>query len=288
MRKHALLPCNGLDKAAGPLARELALALAGAGGGELVCPVLSHRAPARYAKLATELPLLAIDGCATRCASRLAAELGWTVKRRLQISDEAKEAGVALSDALTLEPAALELCRRLAERLLAEGDPAPTGVREQALAEADFSAPVEYVSFTQDKFLFRVPKDGFFFNENDCWARVSGNRARIGISDYMQQNLSDMLFCTPAQVGAEVEQFGEAGTLESTKAVFEIISPVSGRVVASNADVVNNPEVINQDPYERGWIVEMELSDFASDRELLLDCQQYLSLAKKKAAEFRP
>ena len=286
MKRYALLPCNGLDKAAGPLARELALGLAAEGGGELICPVLAQRAPARYAKLASELPLLAIDGCATRCASRLAGDLGWKVERRLQIAEAAKAAGVTLDDSLRPGPAGLTLCRKLIADLgqQAEEELPP---RSQALA-ADFSAPVRYASFTQDKFVFRVPKEGYLFNENDCWARVSGNRARVGISDYMQQNLSDLLFCTPAEVGAEIEQFGEAGTVESTKAVFELVSPVSGRLVAVNAEAVDNPEIVNQDPYERGWIVEMELSDLASDRDFLLDCQQYLNLAKQKAAEFRP
>lgn len=287
MRRYALLPCNGLDKAAGPLTRELALSLMAAGAGEIICPVLSRRAPARYAKLASELPVFAIDGCATRCASRLAGDLGWKVERRLQIAEEAKAAAIALEDSLIPGPVGLALCQKLATTLLADEEakaPAPAA----GGTEADFTTPVEYASFTHDKFLFRVPKEGYFFNENDCWVRVSGNRARVGISDYMQQNLSDLLFCTPAEVGTKIEQFGEAATLESTKAVYELVSPVSGKVVAVNTEAVDNPEIVNQDPYERGWIVELELSDFASERDLLLDGEQYLNLVKKKVAEFRP
>ncbi len=280
--RYAILPCNGLDKAAGPLSREVALALLEAAGGELVCPVLLQRAPARYEKAIAGLPLLVIDGCATRCASRLAADRGLKVDGKLLVSEAARQAKVDLGDSLVPDAPALAFCRGLAAELLRERA-APVEV----VPSVDFSGYVEYESFTHDKYVFRVPREGYYFNENDCWARVSGNRARVGISDYMQQSLSDILYCKPPAVGAEVEQFGEAGIVESHKAAFEIVAPVSGRVVAVNNQVVDKPELINSSPYEEGWIVEMELADFDSDRGLLLDGSQYLELLGKKAAEHR-
>ncbi len=70
-----------------------------------------------------------------------------------------------------------------------------------------------------------------------------------------------------------MEQFGELGSLESSKAVFEIIAPASGTVVVVNADVVANPGLINEDPYGKGWLVEMMLSNWLANRELLLTRQ---------------
>ena len=87
---------------------------------------------------------------------------------------------------------------------------------------------------THDKFEFRIPVVDYVFNENDVWARVLDGVARVGISDYMQQKLTDISYFDPPKVGAVVEQFGELGSVESAKAVFEIISPISGTVTAVN------------------------------------------------------
>ncbi|MGB9810018.1 MAG: glycine cleavage system protein H, partial [Caldanaerobacter sp.] len=131
-----------------------------------------------------------------------------------------------------------------------------------------------------------VPRSGFYFNENDCWAYVAGNRARVGVTDYVQQSLSDIMFFNPPEVGVEVEQFGELGAIESAKAVFEVVSPVSGKVVRVNEELVSSPELINEDPYKKGWIAELELTDFESDRELLLDFDKYFEILKRKVDEF--
>jgi glycine cleavage system H protein len=150
-------------------------------------------------------------------------------------------------------------------------------------AKASFSQAAIYRTFSVDKFLFKVPEAGYFFNENDCWARVEAGRARVGVSDYVQQSASDMIFFEPPTVGAEVSIFDEVGSLETTKTALDIISPVSGKVVAVNKEVVEAPELINEDPYERGWAVELELSDFESDMELLMDASAYFDYLKQKA-----
>jgi len=279
---YAVLPCNGLDRTEGQMAREVALQLISTGG-ELVCPVLFNRAPARYTKIAEQLPLFVIDGCPTRCASHLASDQGLKIVRRIQIAEELKAAGHGVEDALMPGSEALAFCRALAARLLSEDG---ASAEAPAAATPGFDAPVEYESFTYDKYLFRVPAAGYHFNENDCWARVAGSRCRVGISDYVQQQLSDIIFCHPPELGAKVEQFGEAGTVDSTKATFEIVSPVTGTVVAVNAEAAAKPELLNEDPYERGWVAELELADFASDRELLLDCCRYLEILKEKVKEF--
>jgi glycine cleavage system H protein len=86
-----------------------------------------------------------------------------------------------------------------------------------------------------------VPKNPeIYFNENDCWAYVIGNRARIGVTDFVQQNLSDILYFTPPEIDAEIEQFGEVGEIESSKMLIDLISPVSGKVVRINDTLTKN------------------------------------------------
>jgi len=109
-----------------------------------------------------------------------------------------------------------------------------------------------------------------------------GNRARIGVTDFVQQNLSDILYFTPPIMGAEIDQFGEVGEIESSKSVFEVISPLSGKVISINDTLVQQPELINENPYELGWIAEIELADFESDKELLIGFDKYFEIMKRK------
>jgi len=280
--RFAVLPCNGLDKAVGPLAREIALAVVEACHGELVCPVLFNNLPARYTK-AVELPLIVVDGCGTRCATKLAAEHHLKVTRKLQVAEALKLLGEPAGESLTPDAQRLALCRLLAGRLLSAPEDAAA-----AEGQAAFTAPAEYATVTHDKFVFRIPLQGYLLDENHCWARVVGARARVGISDYMQQELGDLTFCELPQVGAEVGQFDAVGSVESVKAVSDIISPVSGRVVAVNPAVAETPELINEDPYVRGWVAELELRDLENDRALLLDGEAYLALVRQRAADYRP
>ncbi|MHB9035776.1 MAG: glycine cleavage system protein H [Armatimonadota bacterium] len=141
------------------------------------------------------------------------------------------------------------------------------------------------MTVTYYKFDFKIPAEGYLFNENDCWVQVIGNRARVGISDFVQQSMTDITYFEPAEVGRQVEQFDEVGSLESGKSMMDVLSPVSGRVVAVNTQLADTPELANEDPYGKGWIAEIELRDFESDRELLLDAEAYSKVVEKKAAE---
>ncbi len=281
--KYAVLPCNGLDKCAGQITKEIALAVCEQTASELICPVFYQVADARYDKIAKENPLLVIDGCGTRCASKLAAAKGLKIQKKLTVSEEAQNRNQTLpTDTIRLGEAERALAVELASELTKE-DEAP---QEERCLEAAYQAPNDFSIYTKEKFIFRVPKDGFYFTENDCWVQVSGNRARIGVTDYVQQSLSDIMFFTPPNLAADLEQFDEAGVIESGKAVFEVICPVSGKVVAVNAELANAPEFINQSPYEKGWIAELELTNFAEELDFLLNTEDYMKILKKKVDDF--
>lgn len=121
-----------------------------------------------------------------------------------------------------------------------------------------------------------IPDDLRYSPEHE-WVRVDGTRARIGITDYAQDALGDIVFVDLPTVGAQIDKGGQIGEVESTKSVSEIYAPVSGMVAAVNDTLTANPERINQDPYGDGWICEVDL---ASEAELssLLDAAAYSEL----------
>lgn len=284
-KSYAILSCNGLDKLAGSLTREIALQIAEQTGSEIICPTFYRVADARYNKLAAEKPLLVIDGCGTRCAGKLAAEKELKIAAKINIAEESKKHNIEIGSGLRLGENELQLCKLLVDNFFKE-----ELSKEASLEKTDqvsMPAEIDYEIYKKDKFVFRLPKEAaFYFTENDCWVYVVGNKARIGVTDFVQQSLSDIMFFTPPDIGSEIEQFGEAGNIESGKAVFEIICPVSGVITAVNEDLLDYPEYINENPYEKGWIAELQLTDFEGDKELLMQFDEYIEIMKRKVDEF--
>lgn len=282
--KYAILTCNGLDKSAGCIAREIALQIAEQTVSEIICPVLYQVADARYKKIAEENPLLVIDGCQTRCASKLAGDKGLKIAKKINVAEYAKTNQIEFPEQLRLDDKGINLAKALTAEIFKGGQEGEK-ITHSPIHPSSHS-PIEYATYQKDKFIFKTPTEGFLFNENDCWAYVVGNIARVGVADYVQHSLSDIIFFVPPEIGQEIEQFGELGQLESTKAVFEVISPVSGKVIAVNDELINNPELANQSPYEKGWIAEIELTNFEEDEEFLLDYEGYFKVLKRKVDEY--
>jgi glycine cleavage system H protein len=281
IKNFAILPCNGLDKCAGAIARELAIKICENENNEIICPVFYRVAETKYNKIAGRHPLLVIDGCQTRCASKLAAEKNLKISRKVTITEIAKSHNIELTNNLRLTDNEYALIEILLNELNLATDKIT-----QSVYEIHSSYDFEYESFHHGKFIFRVPKNReVYFNENDCWAFVIGNRARIGVTDFVQQNLSDILYFTPPDIGAQIDQFGEAGDIESSKSVFELISPVSGEVISINDKLIQKPELLNENPYELGWIAELELTDIEGDKELLIGFDKYFEIMKKKVED---
>ena len=122
-----------------------------------------------------------------------------------------------------------------------------------------------------------LPDDLRYTDEHD-WARITGDTARIGVSDYAQDQLGDIVFVELPAVGDTIARGEVFGTLESVKAVSELYLPLSGEVVAVNTALVDAPELINQDPYA-AWIIEVRPSD-AGEYDLLLTAAAYLDLLR--------
>ncbi|MBB3112526.1 glycine cleavage system H protein [Paenibacillus phyllosphaerae] len=109
-------------------------------------------------------------------------------------------------------------------------------------------------------------RDDLVYSKEHEWAGLAeGNRVRVGITDHAQDLLGDIVFVEYPQVGDIVEADASIGTIESVKTVSELYSPVSGTIVSVNGELQNRPELLNAEPYEGGWIVEIELSEPAEE-----------------------
>ena len=142
----------------------------------------------------------------------------------------------------------------------------------------------EYIETTIDKFIFRVAVDRLY-SADGVWARMEGNRVRVGVTDFLQQRNGDAAFVHIKPVGTKLSAGDELAELETIKANVSLYTPVGGMVVEVNADLDMNPENINQEPYGKGWLADIEAADWAGDKEKLLDPRAYLSLIRKQAEE---
>ena len=142
----------------------------------------------------------------------------------------------------------------------------------------------EYLETSHDKFVFRV-KVGYFYSKDDFWANVSDNIATVGVSDFLQKARGDVAFLETVEVGTAVSQGQELGKIETIKATFAILSPVSGKVVEVNSELESSAYLINEDPYGAGWLYKIELADPAGDKANLLQAASYLELMEQKIAE---
>ncbi len=133
---------------------------------------------------------------------------------------------------------------------------------------------------------YKVP-EGLFYTKEHEWARVTGDTTRVGITDYAAKTLNDIVYLTLPPPGRQVRQLESFGTVESIKAVSELYSPLSGTVTATNPELVNHPELVNQSPYESGWIIELKHSNLEGEKKTLLSPREYEGLLKSLAAEHK-
>ena len=118
------------------------------------------------------------------------------------------------------------------------------------------------------------PSDRRYSREHEWIKLDERSTALVGITHFAQEQLGDVVYVDLPSVGTHLEQFAKLGEVESVKAVSEIYSPVSGKVVEINQDIIDHPEVVNEDPYGRGWFLRVESHD-SSELDNLLTAEQY-------------
>jgi glycine cleavage system H protein len=125
-----------------------------------------------------------------------------------------------------------------------------------------------------------VPEDLRYTREHE-WVRVDGSTAWVGITDYAQDALGDVVYVSLPEVGATVAAMGPCCEVESTKSVSDVYAPLSGRVTEVNSELSDAPQLVNEDPYGKGWIFALEISD-PSEVDGLLDAAAYGALLEEQ------
>lgn len=120
------------------------------------------------------------------------------------------------------------------------------------------------------------------YAEDHEWVKKNGDNMRIGISDYAQDQLGDIVFVELPEVGDIIERTVQFGTVESVKAVSELLMPVGGEIVAVNTSLQESPELVNSDPYDNGWMIEVNLGN-PTEYDELMDKDGYLNMLKGSA-----
>lgn len=128
----------------------------------------------------------------------------------------------------------------------------------------------------------KIPPENYLFTADGYWLYIQKNIAKIGITDFMQHKYPDITSCSLAQVGTEIKRSNIFGSIESRKTVIDLISPVSGKIIAINDAVIKSPELLNNDPYAEGWMLEVELTDGTNDTKSLLNANEYITTLKTK------
>jgi len=126
-----------------------------------------------------------------------------------------------------------------------------------------------------------LPEDCRYTQDHE-WARIDGEKVRVGVSDYAQDQLGDIVFLELPQVGDVFKKGEMFGTVESVKAVSELYMPVSGEVIAINSTLEDSPQLVNKRPYEEGWMVDVKPID-PTEMDALLTRQAYLEMLGKGA-----
>lgn len=122
-----------------------------------------------------------------------------------------------------------------------------------------------------------LPQDLLFSKEHE-WVRLDGDSATIGITDYAQNALGDIVYVELPKTGAKIEQFANIGVIESVKAVSDLFTPISGEVVDVNAELENDPAAVNREPYDAGWLLKVRVSN-PDETKVLLSPGEYEKIA---------
>ena len=122
--------------------------------------------------------------------------------------------------------------------------------------------------------------DGLYYTKEHEWMKIEGDKCRVGMCDYAQKQLHEIVFVDPPKVGAKTTQMQSMGTVESVKAVADIFAPASGEVLEVNTKLSSNPEILNQSPYGDGWIAIVKPSNLDQELKALMNPEAYAEYLK--------
>lgn len=264
-----VLPCAGYDRPGGKTSRVVAdhLLLVDSSINIGSIAALASERPGEIKDLRSS-DIVCIDGCSFKCASKAVKKYNTREFQSIEVS--------TIPDLEKLETD--EQVRTIASMIFRLWDSKPASI----IKKTDAIQPEgDFLTEMIDKFILRVKK-GLLYSDNDFWVQREEDSVRIGLSDLLQQMVSDVYFVELAEIGTHAEFGDELGSFESTKIAMEIISPISGTVIEKNNTLEDSPEFVNESPYGKGWLYVLQPDD-SSELDLLKTADEYLAYGVKKA-----
>jgi len=139
----------------------------------------------------------------------------------------------------------------------------------------------DFMEMTYDKFIFRV-ESSYLYHPDECWVKRNGDLVTVGVTDFFQKTIGDVIFIEFPETGAEVTKGDEVGMIETIKVNVTLISPVSGTIKEVNGGLGDNPQWVNSEPYCKGWLFKMAPSDWETDKKELMEARVYFSRMEEK------
>ncbi len=260
-----ILPCAGYDRPGGKVSRHVAEVLEKERPDIIIGSVaaLAAERPGELKNLRAS-DVISIDGCSMKCASKMVERHAHRGFGSIDVTDFTDKSDTLVDEIITKID---DLWKS------SKSD-------EHAIETPQFQGS-EYLTEMVDKFVLKI-KNGLFYSDNDFWVQQEGPLVRIGATDLLQQMVSDIYFIDLVDTEVHVDLGDDIGSFESTKIAMEIISPVSGTVLERNHELENSPELVNEDPYGKGWFYLIRPDDI-NELELLKTANEYLAYGIEKA-----
>jgi glycine cleavage system H protein len=127
---------------------------------------------------------------------------------------------------------------------------------------------------------YKIIED-LLYSKDHVWIKIENNKAKIGITDYIQKNLHDIVYIELPEINSNISQGKQIALIESIKTISEIHSPLTGKIIKINEELKSKPELINESPYEDGWIAIIEPKNFEKEKNNFLNFEKYLEYIKE-------
>lgn len=295
LKEFNLITCSGIEKRRGFLTSLVGLAvrsLAEKDGYD--CRLkpsfaqISIDEEDKWVKKLDKKSIYVLNGCNVQCGQELLAKRHITA-RNLSITTFIKKLNSADSLVDSSGHYDPEEVNQLAEIIweFILKDLTPKKVRD---SRPESLTSLEYTKIRElsySKFIFKIPvKSGkMWYTWNDSWMYVENNHAYIGITDYMQKKLADILLFENMEKNTEIPAMEALATIESAKAVFEIMIPFTAKILEINTALLDNPELMNESPYDKGWVCKVEILETPLNFDLVMDADQYYTELETKVRE---
>ena len=286
-----IIPCSGIERLTGQLSTPIALELVQMGK-EHTKNIIIEPSFAQISvdkeniqDLLQNKEICILNGCGKKCVSKLCENKELIPDFVFNVPQSIKGKGFSPQGKIGLTVDEFKIATETAKEIYLKIYPQISTKTNSSDGNFHFLPNYEqWQKYLQAKFEFRVPnnKSGLYFTWNDAWVYMQDGKAVVGISDYLQQNMSDIVIIDLPEIGSNTEQLESIASIESTKTVIDLLAPFTGKVVQVNTALIEEPDLANRDPYNKGWICVIEPSLFDTELEDLMTPLEYFEHMKEK------